>query len=106
MTTIQMYGRLGRDPERRTTMGGKEMVTASMVVALGRDAEMPEWFSLVAFGGNGEDLATHSKGDMLSVSGRLTKSAWMGKDGEGRSGLSVLIDLISSARTVKRNGDA
>jgi hypothetical protein len=71
--TIQLYGRLGRTPERRTT-GVKTMVTTSMVVELGRGEEMPEWFSLIAFGGAGELLARHAKGDMVSVSGKLSKA--------------------------------
>jgi single-stranded DNA-binding protein len=73
--TIQLYGRLGRTPERRTT-GVKTMVTTSMVVELGRGEEMPEWFSLIAFGGASELLARHAKGDMVSVSGKLSKAAW------------------------------
>ncbi|MGH8566909.1 MAG: single-stranded DNA-binding protein [Gammaproteobacteria bacterium] len=102
MTTIQLYGRLGRAPEQRTTAAGKAMITASMVVDLGRElGEMPEWFSLMAFGTAGESLARHVKGDMIAVSGRLTKSAWTGKDGVERSGFSVLADSIASARTVR-----
>ncbi|MGH8584653.1 MAG: single-stranded DNA-binding protein [Gammaproteobacteria bacterium] len=101
MNTVQIYGRLGRAPEQRTTTNGKAMVTASMVVDLGRDGDMPEWFSLVAFGIAGEALVKHGKGDMVAVSGRLTKSAWTSKDGAERSGFSVLVDTIASARTVR-----
>ena len=100
-TTIQIYGRLGRAPEQRTTAAGKAMVTGAMVVDLGRDGEMPEWFSLVAFGTIGEVLTKHDKGDMVAVSGRLTKSAWTGRDGAERAGFSVCVDGIASARTVR-----
>ena len=101
-TTIQIYGRLGRAPEQRSTAAGKAMVNGAMVVDLRRDGEMPEWFSLVAFGTIDEALARHAKGDMVAVSGRLTKSAWTGRDGAERSGFSVLVDSIASARTVVR----
>ncbi len=101
MTTIQLYGRLGRIPEQRTTAAGKAMVTGAIVVDLGRDGEMPEWFSLAAFGTAGEALARHAKGDMIAVSGKLTKSVWTGKDGVERSGFSVLVDTLASARTVR-----
>ncbi len=101
MTTIQIYGRLGRAPEQRTTAAGKAMVIGSMVVDLGRDAEAPEWFSLAAFGTAGEVLARHAKGDMVAVSGKLTKSTWTGKNGAERSGFSVFVDSITSARTVR-----
>ncbi len=72
-----------------------------MVVDLGRDAESPEWFSLAAFASTGEALARHGKGDMVAVSGKVTKSAWTGKDGTERAGFSVLADSIASARTVR-----
>lgn len=101
MTTLQTYGRLGRDPEQRTTASGKPMVTASVVVNLGRDADVSEWFSLVSFGAAGEALAMHVKGDMIAVSGTLTKSIWTGKDGAERSGFSILVDTVASARTVQ-----
>jgi single-strand DNA-binding protein len=103
-TTIQIYGRLGRAPEQRTTAAGKAMVTGAMVVDLGRDGGMPEWFSLVAFGTTGEALARHAKGEMVAVSGRLTQSAWTGRDGTERSGFSVLVDSMASARTVRPGG--
>jgi single-strand DNA-binding protein len=101
MTTIQLYGRFGKAPEERSTKTGKPMVTASMVTDLGRDAEAPEWFSLVAFGTIGEVLAKHNKGDMAAISGRLTKSVWTSKDGTQRSSFSVLVDSLMSARTVR-----
>ena len=93
-TTIQFYGRLGRTPSLRTTAAGKAMVTGAMVVDLGRDGGMPEWFSLVAFGAIGEVLARHAKGDMVAVSGRLTKSAW--RAGTARSDRASRCSLIPS----------
>ncbi|MDQ3777205.1 MAG: single-stranded DNA-binding protein [Pseudomonadota bacterium] len=100
-TTIQFYGRLCRPPEQRTTAAGKPMTTGTMVVDLGRDAEAPEWFSLVAFGTIAEALAKHAKDDMVAISGRLTKSSWKSRDGVQRTGFSVLVDSIQSARTVR-----
>ena len=101
MTTIQLYGRLYRAPEQRTTGAGKSMTTAEVVVDLGRGAEMPEWISLVAFGRIGEVLAQHAKGDMAAIGGRLTKSTWNAQDGTVHTGFSVLVDGIASARTVR-----
>ena len=106
MTTIQLYGRLGRAPEQRTTTNSKVMVTGSMVVDLGRGEEQPEWFSLVAFGTIGEALALHSKSDMVAVSGKLTKASWKSKDGTERCGFSVLVDSLASARTVRPGSKA
>ena len=101
MTTIQIYGRLYRAPEERTTGAGKPMTTAGVVVDLGRGAEMPEWISLVAFGRISEVLARHDKGDMVAVGGRLSKSAWTAQDGTAHTGFSVLVDSIAGARTAR-----
>jgi single-stranded DNA-binding protein len=76
------------------------MVTGAMVVDLGRAGEMPEWFSLAAFGTIGEALAKHGQGDMMAIGGRLSKSTWTGWDGTERVGFSVLVDSIASARTL------
>jgi single-stranded DNA-binding protein len=77
------------------------MTTGTIVVDLGRDAETPEWFSLVAFGTIAEALAKHAKDDMVAISGRLTKWSWKSRDGVQRTGFSVLVDSIQSARTVR-----
>ena len=81
------------------------MTCSSMVVNLGRGEEQPEWFSLVSFGRISEVLARHDKGDMVAVSGRISKSTWKAKDGTVHTGYTVLVDGIASARTV-RSGKA
>jgi hypothetical protein len=77
------------------------MVTDSMVVDLGRDGEMPEWFSSRS-GPSVRPWRGTPRGDMVAISGRLTKSAWTGRDGAERAGFSVCVDSIASARTVRK----
>ncbi|MGI8425287.1 MAG: single-stranded DNA-binding protein [Actinomycetota bacterium] len=101
MTTIQLYGRLYRGPEERTTGAGKPMVTSAMVVDLGRGEEQPEWFSLVSFGRISEVLAKHVKGDMVAVGGRLSKSTWKAQDGTAHTGFSVLMESRVLARCAR-----
>jgi single-strand DNA-binding protein len=97
---VQLHGSLTHTPERRTTAVGKEMVTGMLIVELGRGEKVPEWFALVALGRISDALAKHQKGDTISVSGKLSKASWKTRDGEARSGFSVLLDGIASARTV------
>lgn len=59
------------------------------------------WVREIAFGTTSEVLAKHQKGEMIAISGKLTKSSWTGRDGVERSGFSVLVDTIASARTVR-----
>ena len=105
--TIQaaVYGRLGRDPEQRTTKSGRAMAAASIAVDVTGNSEDQEtvWFQVLAFGKVAESMMKHSKGDLVSISGRITQSRWAGKDGEERTSLTLMADTVISARTVRPN---
>lgn len=102
---VACYGRLGRDPEMRTSQSGKEWCSASIAVdaSLGQD-DPPLWLKIVCFGRVAETLAKHQKGDLLSVSGRLEVSRWTDREGKAREQLQVIADTVISARTVRPGG--
>ena len=79
------------------------MVTASLAVDAARfgEAELTEWFSIVAFGKVGEALTRHQKGDLLAVMGALHRTHFAGRDGEQRQGWGLTVESIDSARTVR-----
>jgi len=102
---ISLYGRLGKDPQLRSTTAGKPMAFASMVCSVARgEAEDDEWFQIAAFGATADLLAKHQKGDMVAVTGQLTRSRWNGPNGEERASWSVRADSLVSARTVRPGG--
>ena len=109
--TLAVYGRLGSDPREHSTRTGGAMATASLAVNVpdrsrdaGEGAEAALWFNVVAFGRQAEDLARHSKGDPVSVSGRLQFSRWTDRDCDEREQWQVLADALVSARTVRPRG--
>lgn len=110
MMQAAAYGRLGQDPRQLETRTGTLMVVGSLAVDVsdGRDAEEeapPLWLGLVAFGRVAEDLLRHSKGELLSVSGRVQRRTWTDKTtGEEREQLQVVADSIVSARSVRPSG--
>lgn len=100
-----VYGRLGGDPVKRTSASGKDWATATLAVNLGDDDEgQPQWFGVVAFGRTAEALCRHTKGDLLSVSGRLKLNRWQGQDGGEREQLQVVADAVVSAKSVRPGG--
>lgn len=99
-----LYGRLGRDPDPRTSQSGNPWATASIAVALGDDDAPPMWFNVIAFGRTAEVLCKHAKGDLLSVSGRLQMNRWRGQDGAEREQLQIVADSIVSAKGVRPSG--
>ena len=108
---LAVYGRLGSDPHEHATRTGKPMATASLAVSVpdrsqGADegAEETLWLNVVAFGRVAESLAGHSKGDPVSVSGRLQFSRYQARDGADREQWQIVADALVSARTVRPGG--
>jgi len=104
MIHASIYGRLAKDPQERTTSTGKEMTIAALAVDATpnkADTEETVWVSVLAFGKQAETLAKHAKGEMIAATGRLTQSRWTGKDGQERTGFSLMADAIVSCRTVR-----
>ncbi len=104
MIHAALYGRLSKDPQTRTTASGKAMAIATLAVDAtpnNADTEETLWVSVLAFGRQAETLERHRKGEMVAVTGRLTQSRWTGKDGQERTGFSLMADAIVSCRTVR-----
>jgi len=102
---LNCYGRLAFDPQRRETRSGKPMVTARAAVELGRGEDQEIlWLDLLAFGPTADDLAALSKGSMVSVIGRLTRSRFTTQAGEEREQYSILVDNLVSARSARPGG--
>ena len=109
--TLAAYGRLGSDPREHETRKGGTMATASLAVDVPDRSQGAEdgatetlWFNVVAFGRVAESLAGHSKGDPVSVSGRLQFSRFQSRDGEDREQWQIVADALVSARTVRPGG--
>jgi single-strand DNA-binding protein len=102
---IDIHGRLGRDPEQRTSAGDKIWASASVAVDLGREAGGPAtWFKIIGFGATAEHLAGLHKGDVIAAIGRLQLNRWQTQGGEQREDLEVVVEQLLSARSVRPNG--
>ena len=106
--TISAAGRLGRDPESRTTGSGKDMALASLAVDLpaGKDADPSTWWlSLMAFGRVAGELAKHRKGDRLAVMGHLQRGTYRPRGGgPERESWTVLVDSVIGPRSPRPSG--
>ncbi len=85
-------GTLYGEPQARTSAAGNTFAIAKLR-ADGKDGSSV-WCSLIAFGEQGERLASLQQGAALSVSGRAEVSAWINRDGEAAGGLSVVVDEL------------
>ena len=100
MIQVSAYGRLGQDPRAIETRSGKAMSVASLAVQPSDEFEEPLWLNVVAFNRLAERLLKHSKGECLSVCGRVQRNTYTTRDGEAREQLQIIADAIVSARIV------
>ncbi len=104
---VLLVGRIARDPETRQTQGGTDITTLSVVTdrpARNKDGKTykddrgytvkdAEFHRVTCFNGLGKNVAQYcTKGQLVSVKGRIHYSQW--EDGEGvkRYGCEVLAD--------------
>ena len=111
MTNIALIvGRLARDPETRETSGGTTVTQISVVTdrpARDKDgktykddkgftAKDSEFHRVTCFNGLGKSVAQFcTKGQMVSVKGRIHYTQWDDKDGVKRYGCEILADEVN-----------
>lgn len=92
MNSLNIIGRLTKDPEQVATRGGTEMTTFSIAVDDGKDET--SFYDCKAFGSTAENVARYKhKGDQVGVSGHLKQDRWE-KDGQKRSKVVIMADRV------------
>lgn len=97
-----IVGRLGADPELRTTNNGMAVCTLSVATSeswmdkqSGQRQERTEWHRIVVWGKQGENCAKYlSKGRQVFVEGRLQTRSWEGQDGQKRYTTEIVANNI------------
>ncbi|MED7819547.1 MULTISPECIES: single-stranded DNA-binding protein [unclassified Francisella] len=80
---VILLGRLGNDPEVRTTQNGTMVATLSIATNDGIGENITtEWHRVVVFGKTAETIQRYaSKGSQLFIEGRLRTNKWQDKNG-------------------------
>jgi single-strand DNA-binding protein len=98
MNSIQLVGRLTRDPETSVTKGGTKVAKLRLAVPRRpRDGEeqSPVYVDVTVYGAGAEPVATYTaKGRQVAVSGRLEYREWKTEDGSLRSKHEVVADHV------------
>jgi single-strand DNA-binding protein len=100
MNSVQLIGRLTRDPELRSTSGGKSVGNLRLAVdRRDRDAQ-PVYIDVVCWDGLAETCAQYlAKGRQVAVIGRLDYREWDADDGAKRSKHEIVaVDVEFLAR--------
>lgn len=106
---IELLGRLGADPEVRSTNGGTSVANLRLATERRvRDGE-PEadWHTVVCWAGQADAVGRYlGKGDRVYVAGRLGYSTWEGSDGQIRHKAEVHASEVVFLDSRNGNGHA
>lgn len=96
---IVLAGRLGRDPELRTTTTGKSVANFSLAVdkRFKPDGDGPscDWFNVVAWGKTAEFVANYlTKGRLVAVDGRMETRKYTAADGSEKTAFEVVAESV------------
>jgi single-strand DNA-binding protein len=100
LNRVQLIGNLGRDPEARTTQGGKRLVTLSIATtdswrdpASGERREQTEWHRVVIWNEGLGELAERflQKGAKVYLEGKLKYRKWTDQSGQERDSAEITI---------------
>jgi single stranded DNA-binding protein len=93
-------GRVGSDPELKTSLSGNPWTAFNVAIGQGDDAQ---WIRVAVFGARAEELAVQiKKGDRIYAEGNLTMRTWE-KAGEKRTGLNVAAWKVEKVGAIGRN---
>jgi single-strand DNA-binding protein len=109
LNRICLIGRIGKDPELRTTTTGKSMIEFSIAVDKkfksndgGSDTD---WFRVKAWGQTAEFVANYlGKGRLVSVDGRVETRKYTAADGSNREIIEVVADNVQGLDKPKDDG--
>jgi single-strand DNA-binding protein len=99
LNKVMLIGRLGRDPEERTTSGGKSVSSFSLATNTYRGAnteKLTEWHRVVVFGKIAEQCNRYlHKGRLVCVEGHLQTKVWEKSPGDKK----YFTDVVASRVT-------
>ena len=108
MNRVTLVGRLGADPELKTTTSSRQVVNFRMATdesytdTSGERQEKTEWHRIVAWQRTAELVHQYlSKGSQVLVEGRLQTRKWQDKEGNDRYSTEIVafnVQFLGSKR--------
>lgn len=112
MNKTFLLGRLGKDPESKTTRHKSKMVKFSLATSEfgkdeeGKKVEKTVWHNVVVFNRQAETCEQFlSKGSQVFVEGKLVHRSWDGDDGKKRYATEIHAAVVTfcGEKTVKQS---
>lgn len=117
--SVILVGRIARDPESRSTEGGTDIASVSVVTDRparkdgktykdenGFTAKDSEFHRVTCFNGLAQNVGKYcTKGQLVSVEGRIHYTQWDDKDGHKRYGCEIIADKVDFLSKGRANGE-
>ena len=95
MNTTILSGRISKDPELRYTQSNTAVTSFDLAVDRRDEAKTTDFFPCVAWKKTGELVANYcSKGDKVTIRGRLQNRTWEDKDGGKHKVTEIVVDEV------------
>ena len=97
LNNCSFIGRLGKDPEMRSTPTGTQVANFSLAVGWkSKDKDGTEWVNIVAFGKLAEIIGQYlKKGSKIYISGGMRTRKWQDQSGADRYSVEIVAkDMI------------
>ena len=107
LNVAAIVGRLGKDPELRTTQSGKSVTSFSLAVQRPRKNQNGEyesdWIDVQAWGTTAEFICKYfQQGQLMAVSGRIQTRVYTDRDGKSRKGVEIVAQDASFCESRKK----
>lgn len=111
MNSVNLLGRLTKDPDVKYTQGEKSMCIARYTLAVNRrfktGDQTADFINCVAFGKQGEFVEKYlKKGMQIAVRGRIQTGSYTNKDGQKVYTTDVVVEEHEFTGTKKENEQA
>jgi single-strand DNA-binding protein len=100
LNKVILIGNLGKDPELKSTSGGKEVATFSIATtekwtSNGQKQEKTEWHNIVVWGKLAGLCAKYlAKGRPVYIEGKITTRSWDSDDGTKHYKTEIVVDTV------------
>ena len=112
LNKIFLIGRLGRDPEVRSTSTGQDVANftlatdESYIANNGEKIEKTEWHRIVAWGKQAEFAANYlNKGSLIFIEGKIESRKWKDQSGIEKSTTEIIAAKITGLDSKKIDQD-
>lgn len=107
MNSINIIGRLVRDPELKTLTSGTSALSGTIAYnEPKKDGPVSMFFDFVAYGRTAEliDQYCH-KGDMIGLSGKLQQRSYTARDGSEKKAIEILVNEMTLLPNERKRGE-